>query len=217
MTSMNYQDAYEAWKASLKMLLRKGVAFEDEDGRECYEVQNLLVHVENPTKNITKPIERLADFQHWKYPSPEEIKNVVLSNKLPPEDSYSYGPRIFNFQQSINQINSFIIPLLKETPMSRRTIITLLDPSKDSRPNIHGMPGLIIIHFRLRQNKLSITSILRSNDVFFGWPANIYQSAVLQQYVKDHLGCELGSLSTFSISAHIFSDQFQYIKEVVKQ
>ncbi len=59
-------------------------------------------------------------------------------------------------------------------------------------------------------------SVIRSNDLFFGWPANIYQVSILQKFVAERIGCELGNIQTVSVSAHIFEDQFDDIKKILR-
>jgi thymidylate synthase len=208
--------AIEAWKESLRYILENGVEFQDEYRRTCREVFNLLIRIESQ-EDITKPIKILNEFKNWKYPPLEEISKVILSNKLAPDYAYSYGPRIFNFQKKIDQVNDFIIPLLKEKPSSRKATITLLDPVEDSNMVKRDIPGLVTIDFKLRQGKLNITAVIRSNDMFFGWPANIYQLFVLQDYVRKKLGCDAGKMDTFSISAHVFNDQKEYIDRVMNE
>jgi thymidylate synthase len=208
--------AYEAWKDVLKLIMREGKNFKDDNNRICRECFNLLIRLKNPGQKITKPINILNDFKNWKYPPLEEIKKVMLSNKLAPDYSYSYGPRIFNFQGRIDQINDFVIPLLKDKRTSRKATITLLDPVQDSSMVKRDVPGLVVIDFKVRKGKLNMTAVIRSNDLFFGWPANIYQLYVLMDFVSKKLDCEIGILDTFSISAHIFEDQFEYIKRILE-
>jgi thymidylate synthase len=208
---------FDAWKEALNLVLMEGKEFRDENSRICREVFNLIIRVERPDLNIDQPIRTLNRFREWTYPSLEEIASVMLSTKLALDYSYSYGPRMFNFQSKINQINDFIIPLLKQNPTSRRAIITLFDPVEDSNIMKRDIPSLISIDFKLRDNKLNMTSVIRSNDMFFGWPANVYQMYVLQDYVRKKLGCNVGFIDTFSTSAHIFRDQFEYIKQILEQ
>lgn len=207
----------DAWKEALKLVLKEGKDFKDENNRICREVFNLIIRVERPDVNIDYPIRILNRFREWKYPPLEEIASVMLSTKLALDYSYSYGPRMFNFQNKINQVNDFIIPLLKQNPTSRRAILTLFDPVEDSNIMKRDIPGLISIDFKLRDNKLNMTSVIRSNDMFFGWPANVYQMYVLQDYVRKKLGCNFGFIDTFSTSAHTFRDQFEYIKKILEQ
>jgi len=213
---MQATTVFEAWKQALSQILKHGIDFTDENKRLCREVLNLSIEIDHPEIDATRPIIVLNGFQKWDYPGFDDIARTVLDSNLAPEYSYSYGPRLFSFQQKKNQINDFIIPLLKNTPDSRRAVLTLWDPLEDSNPLKRDMPGLVAIDFKLRNNRLNMTAVLRSNDMFFGWPANIYQMHVLQQYIAEKLGCRTGSITTFSTSAHIFQDQFPYIKKILK-
>jgi len=211
------ETAMECWKEALKLILDKGVDFKDENYRVCREILNLKIVVKKPFFETSKPIKTLFGFNEWKYPQLDEISKIMLTDKLESGYSYSYGARIFNFQGKINQLNDFIIPLLKNTPNSRRAVISLWDPVADSSLSNRENPGLMLIDFKMRREKLNLTAVIRSNDVFFGWPANFYQLFVLQDYVKKALNCDFGNITVFSTSAHIFDDQFKFIEKVLKK
>ena len=206
-----------AWKSSLKYIFESGEDFTDENNRVCREVLNLVIKVNNPGENITIAIDVLNNFKKWVYPPLDEIGDLILSRKLSPTYSYSYGPRLFNFQNTINQIDNFIIPLLKRNSFSRRGIVLVWSPIQDSNIYRRDVPGLISIYFKIRKKSLNATIVVRSNDIFFGWPANLYQVFVLQDYIAKKLGCKIGSLTTFSNSAHIFKDQFEDIQKVISE
>ncbi len=204
-----------AWKSSLIHILKQGVDFVDENNRVCREELNFLIEVENPEKDINKPVESLYRFKKWVYPSIEELAEVIMSRKTVHAYSYSYGPRLFNFRGKINQVDDFLIPLMKKNSFSRRGIVTIWDPEQDSNAYKREIPALISIDFKMRNKKLNATAVVRSNDLFFGWPANIYQIFVLQEYIAKKLDCKIGSLATFSNSAHIFKDQFEDIRKII--
>ena len=210
-----HEIAMDSWKEALKLILDKGVDFKDENNRICREILNLKIVVKKPFYEATKPIKTLFSFNEWKYPPLDEIAKVILSNNIEPGYAYAYGPRIFNFQNKINQLNEFVIPLLKTSPNSRRAVISLWDPTVDSNLTNRENPGLMIIDFKVRKDKLNVTTIIRSNDLFFGWPANFYQVFALQEYVKKALNCDFGMITTFSTSAHIFEDQFKFIEKIL--
>ncbi len=207
--------AMDAWKKTLDFIISKGQDFVDENGRVCREAFNLCVKIDQPQKDIEKPILQLKKLKEFDYPSLEELRETTLS-KYPSEYSYTYGHRIFNYNYSLDQVEEYIIPLLKSCPHSRRAVIVLFNPEKDSSTVRRDTPGMIFIHFRIINNKLTATSFIRSNDYFFGWPANIYQVNVLQKIVAKKLGINTGSLSVISSSAHLFQDQFDWVKKIVK-
>jgi thymidylate synthase len=203
----------DVWKKALRHVHEKGKDFTDKDGRTCREVLNLCLTVKN-TEGITKPIETINSFRTWVYPPLDELKAIALSKKEIPGYYYNYGARAFNFG-AINQIDDYVIPLLKKDGTSRRASIVFYDPEKDSFLHKRDIPGMVMMGFNIREGKLNATALVRSNDLFFGWPANIYQTFVIQEYIAKELGCEKGSITTFSISAHIFEDQFDHVKKVI--
>lgn len=210
------KNTLEAWISALCYVLRHGEDFVDDNNRTCREVLNLGVTIENPEADIARPIRIINGFQKWDYPDIDEIARIILETKLAPEYAYGYGPRIFNFHGKKNQVQEFIIPLLKSNPHSRRATLCLWDPLEDSDPFKRDIPGLVLIDFKQRKSRLNMTVVARSNDLFFGWPANVYQAHVLQKYVAENINCMTGSITTLSISAHIFQDQFPYARKITK-
>jgi thymidylate synthase len=195
-------------------VLENGHDFTDQHERVCRESLNIMITIKD-VSSITAPIEALNSFKKWVYPPLEELENFALSKKEIPGYYYNYGARAFKFNNSMNQIDNFIIPLLKKDSTSRRASVIFYSPEKDSSLFRKDIPGMIMMNFNIRDGKLHATAIVRSNDLFFGWPANVYQTFVLQNYVAKALDIELGSISTISISAHIFEDQFDCIKEII--
>jgi thymidylate synthase len=203
----------DAWKKALKYILEEGVDFTDKDNRQCREVLNLMVSIENPEKDYEKLSEMMKQFE-WIYPTAEELSAIILNKEDLTIYEFSYGPRIFNFAGKKDQINDFIIPLLKNDPNSRRAVISLFNPFTDSDIINKNVPSLMFIHFKIQKNVLNCTCFIRSNDFFIGWAGNIYQIYLLQKYVSDKINVKIGSLSTMSCSAHIFHEHFDHIKKI---
>ena len=206
--------ALETWKKILDHIIHEGEEFEDRKSRICKESLNVVAVVEN-TEGITKPIEMLNKFNKWIYPSPIQIKDSMFG-KDPhiSEYYYNYGQRAFNFN-GINQIDNYIIPLLRKNPTSKRAIVVFSDPLKDSFVERKQIPGLVMMNFNIRNGKINTTMVIRSSDMFHGWPANIAQAYFITEYLSKELNYPIGTLSTVSISAHIFEEQFQDIFKVI--
>jgi len=209
-------NALECWKLSLDFVRNKGSDFIDQNNKQCRQSLNLVTVVKRPEINVTEPIELLNSFKTWKYPKLDEISSVILSSKSSLDYSYSYGQRIFNFD-GINQINDYVIPLLKDHPTSRRAVVSLWNPFVDASLINKQVPGLIAIDFKIVNGSLCITGIIRSNDLLFGWPANVYQLFVLQDYVRKKLDLSFGDLSIVSISAHLFKDHFDVVDKILEK
>ncbi|MFH1072688.1 MAG: thymidylate synthase [Nanoarchaeota archaeon] len=213
---INEETTYKAWKEALRHIVSQGKTFTDHENRKCREILNLFLTITSPKEDILIPIETLTKFDRWVYPSIEELSNIIFTKKKIATIHYTYGSRIFNFQDKINQINEFIIPLLKADPNSRRAVIMLYDPVTDSKTFNKEIPSLLFIYFKIQEKKLQLIGFIRSNDFFIGWPTNIYQLYKLQELVAQELGIEQGSLTTISNSAHIFEEYIELINEVLR-
>ncbi|OGJ21213.1 hypothetical protein A3K73_06210 [Candidatus Pacearchaeota archaeon RBG_13_36_9] len=163
---------------------------------------------------VEKPIEILSSFKKWVYPPLEEMKSFILGKKEVPGYYYNYGERAFSTEWR-NQVEEYVIPLLKSTPESKRAIIVFYNPQKDSYLHKKETPGMIMMSFVLRKNKLHATAIIRSNEMFFGWPGNIYQLYLVQDYICKKINCPPGKLATVSVSAHFFNEQLEDIQKVI--
>jgi len=204
----------EVWKKALEKIKNQGKDFADEDKRICRELNNFYMEISEPEKDITKPIEILHSFKRWFYPPLNEISTIMLTKK---SHLYSYatGPRLFSFHDKKNQIDDFIIPLLKKNPSSRRAVGIFWDPLIDAETTKKDIPAMITIDFKIKENKLNVSAMIRSNDVFFGWPAAVYQLHTLQKYIAEKLDIKTGIIGVFSTSAHIFKDKFNSIELVL--
>jgi thymidylate synthase (methanogen type) len=212
--------ASQVWKSTIKAVIDSGISFEDHVNRICQEIIGLQIQI-TKFDDIEKPLLILSQFPKWIYPKPQEIKDMTLEGKLSQSYAYSYGERMFAYQSTksqkhtIDQVNEFIIPLLQQDPNSRRAIISLWNPAKDTVLTKKTVPGLVLIDCKIRNGKLYITSVIRSCDVFMGLPANMYQLFVLAQYIVKKINVEIGTITIHATSAHIFKDQMDNIKTIL--
>ncbi|MEM4260032.1 MAG: thymidylate synthase [Candidatus Woesearchaeota archaeon] len=217
MATVNKGTTNIAWKSALSQVFQKGKDFTDTDGRVCRELLNFLIIIKNPQKDIDKPIQIMRGFEKWIYPSKEELTAIILNKNYSLGYDYSYGPRIFGNEGKVDQIADFVVPVLKNNKDSRKAGISLYNKEEDSNIKNMNIPSLIYLYFKIRNNKLRCTSIVRSCDLFVGWPANIYQVFCLQEYISEKLGIKPGSLSTFCCSAHIFKEHFEHISDIINK
>src|SRR4030042_5956796 len=111
--------ALEAWKATLKFIREEGKEFTDHDNRLCKEVLNVMIRINHPEKDITKPVEVMRDLKKWVYPELDELEDVFFKKEASSFYYYTYGARIFNYANAKNQVDDFVIPLLKKDKESR--------------------------------------------------------------------------------------------------
>ena len=213
MVEINGKTATEVWKKILATIMKEGESFKDRRDRICKEALNVSATIQT-MEGIIKPIETLNKFNKWVYPTPDQIKQSIIYKGESSEYYYNYGKRAF-FIDRVNHIDDYIIPLLKKSPRSKRGIVVFYSPKRDTLPLRKETPGVVMINFNIKNNKLCSTMVIRSNDMFHGWPGNVAQAYFLTKYVADELNYPIGSISTFSISAHIFEEQFEDIRKII--
>ncbi|HEX2170912.1 MAG TPA: thymidylate synthase, partial [Dehalococcoidia bacterium] len=130
---------------------------------------------------------------------------------------YTYGDRIRAYF-GVDQLEKLVEKLGRE-PESRSAVINLWDSAKDYRGG--GSPCLNHLWFRLVDDTLTFTAVIRSNDMFTAWPENAYSLRALQGRVRrevgDRLGRDiaLGDLVIVSESAHIYDDTWESVQQIL--
>ncbi|MFP4403726.1 MAG: thymidylate synthase [Candidatus Woesearchaeota archaeon] len=200
----------DAWKKSLRYIIDNGTDYNDTK-RDFRQVLNFNLIITNPVDDINYPIRFLSESDYWVYPSIDEIKNIILSKDKNPSYDFTYGQRLFNFSNKINQIDDYIIPLLKKDNFTRRGIVIFWDPNVDINTTT-DQPGLLLCTFKIVDNKMNVTAIIRNNDFFVGFPATLYQINLLQEYTADKIGVEIGSIIFYSTTAHIYKENINLIE-----
>jgi len=199
----------EAWNKVMKTISSQGTITSLKDGRKRIFMHNVIVEVSQGEKS-EELIELLESQEHWIYPSKEELLSLIM-DKSTRNYEYSYGQKIFDYN-GINQVDNFVIPVLKKKPISTQAIINLWNPEIEGKMGVKGKISLHSIFFNVVDEKLNMTIVVRSNDFTLGWPANLYQTYKLQEYVADKVGIKIGTITTFSPNGHIYPENFNYIK-----
>lgn len=122
----------------------------------------------------------------------------------------AYGKRIYN------QIDP-LVERLKKDPSDRRAVLQIWDSHIHPETFVEGRYDLTVetkdppcnnmVYFKLRQNRLHMTVINRSNDIHFGlFAVNLPTFGILQSYIAARLGVEIGTQTHLSNSLHVYTD-----------
>ena len=110
---------------------------------------------------------------------------------------------------------------LKNDPYSRRHVITGWNPGQLGEmalPPCHMMQMYSAeASFERSGNRLNSCFIMRSNDVPYGLPFNIMGYAFLNHIFARYLGMEPGDLVYFGWDVHIYQNQMEMSREMVKR
>lgn len=207
------KNVLDAWKKCLSEIIENGEEHLDDKSKAVKEILNMQIEVQDAS-DLDKVFEILNSLGNFAFPPKEELKNFILSRRSIPGYYYNYGARAFNFNGT-NQIDDYIIPMLKSNCSSKRAVVVFYNPKEDSHLERKDTPGMIMIDFKIRNGKLDVTSIIRSNNMLYGWPANVYQSFLLQEYISQELKVKPGKITTFSTSAHLIEEDLEYAGRIV--
>ena len=108
---------------------------------------------------------------------------------------------IFYKDGTTDQID-YIIKKLKENTTSRRAIATTwIAPIDENRVDV---PCLQLVQCLIRNGKLEMFVVFRSEDMLSGFGQNAYGLTALQKYIADDIGIGVGPYHHYVISAHIY-------------
>ncbi len=114
----------------------------------------------------------------------------------------AYGPRMRRWSGRTDQL-ARVVEILRADPDSRRAVIQLYDPSKDSAGH-KDVPCTLSFRFHLRRGRLDMATTMRSQDVWTGMPYDLFTFTVLHELVTGWLGAELGEYHHHVDSLHIY-------------
>ena len=183
-----------------------GMVRVDERGSESKWHDNVMIHIEDPYSG------RVSE----KYPFSETVLKEKYATQLLNPDrldfDYTYGERLNAWgEEGINQID-YVISKLRESPNSRRAVATTWDPRKDTK--VDEVPCLNHFVFMVREEFLDISVMIRSNDMYGAWPANVYALGELLSHVSYKVNRKPGTVTTLSVNAHIYKNDWSKAKSV---
>lgn len=128
-------------------------------------------------------------------------------------DGY-YTEELNKWIGDVDQIQ-YVISKLQEDPYSRQAVISLWDPANDTYPGSKDYPCNNWLQFILRDNKLHISVVLRSNDLIYGFSHNDFHLwSVLQSIVASSLRVDVGSITWFTGSLHVYERHFELLHDM---
>lgn len=123
----------------------------------------------------------------------------------------AYGPRLQYPSLGYSAIDQ-VIRTLKMTPESRRAVVAIYN--NDDLIGAGGLntPCTLSMQFLVREKKLEMVTMMRSNDVHFGLTNDVVVFTLTQEYVATQLGLQMGSYHHFASSLHVYErlmDKFE--------
>jgi len=193
----------------VKMILEKGWILQTEDEESTIEFEEVALQIDTPLADpMISPHSRFQQKFVDKYAS-----DLLEGSQASFE--YDYHGRLFDWGERlsiegtpvhINQID-YIVNKLSQSPVSRRAIAITWNPVIDE--NLKDCPCLQLIQCSVREGKLAMRVIFRSNDMLTAAGANMYALVRLQKSIADRLGVPCGNYTHISLIPHIY-----YIRDI---
>jgi thymidylate synthase len=125
-----------------------------------------------------------------------------------------YGPRLFNWG-GLNQVMN-VVNLLKEKNSTRQAVIQVFD-ANDIVTKHKEIPCTCTLQFMVRQNKLHMFTCMRSNDVIWGLPHDLFCFTMLQEIIARDLGIEIGTYKHAVGSLHLYDAKIEEAQEFLRE
>jgi thymidylate synthase len=196
----------DAWYRGLNLIWNHGHEVTDERGSRIREYLNLMIVIQNPY------IDRIPKDISWNEERLEEYAKQLISGENVQDFEYTYGQRLRNWNEEIDQI-AYVIDKLKQNPTTRRATAVTWVPTIDTV--VDEVPCMIIDDFKIRGGKVNLTTLFRSHDFAGAYPANLYGLSRLLEYVGGEVGISPGMITTISASAHIYEHDWDMVEDIL--
>jgi len=205
-TYLRVKSPVDGWQAVVRKIMESGMTRHDERGMETRWLDNVMIHVTDPYHDRVTP----------QYPFSENVLREKYATQLLTPDrldfEYTYGERLNAWgSEGINQIE-YVIGKLRENRNTRRAVATTWDPRKDEKTN--EVPCLNHFVFMTRESVLDLSVMIRSNDMYGAWLANVYALAELLSNVSDEAELKAGTITTMSVNAHVYKHDWDKASQI---
>ena len=194
----------KAHELVVKMILEKGWVLKTEDNEATIEFEEIALQVDTPlAEPMASPYSRFQQKFLEKY-----AQDLLYGSTASFE--YDYHGRLFDWGERlvsdghdvhINQID-YIISKLRQSGNSRRAIAITWNPVIDEK--LDDCPCLQLVQCILREGRLHMRVVFRSNDMLTAAGANMYALVQLQKSVAEKLGVPIGTYTHISLVPHVY-------------
>ena len=133
----------------------------------------------------------------------------VSDDGLTVNSAYGY---ILQQKHGFNQIEK-VVELLKTDQNTRRAVLNINVPN-EHMIETKDEPCTICLDFIIRDGKLNCTCVMRSNDVNFGLSYDYSYFVLIQRYIAQRVGVELGTYTHFAMSIHFYEKDRELIEKI---
>jgi thymidylate synthase len=207
---IQFNNAQEAFENLYIKINQEGLKQEN-----TLALYNVGFYINNPLDNLIN-----SNFRNWKNSYAEiEWLWYLSKNRSVSElkkhakiwDTMHNGDDIVNsnygYQWNRNNQVDFVINELIKNKNSRRAVLTIYD-GKEHNLHSYDTPCTLNIVFNILDNKLNMSVLMRSNDLWFGFCNDQYCFSKLQEIIAKKLNLKIGWYYHFSNNLHLYERHF---------
>ena len=202
MYNIRTKDLGEAWFESMKLVLSSGQDFYDGDIK-LKEIRNLYVSIEDIDEHA-EILEKYADRSRI-----ELMKKKYFTCGLVGDYKIDYGSYIFN-NNGVNQFE-WLYERLKNKPETKSATIVMHVPGEEN------LTCLSMLDFKLRDDKLYMTAVYRSQNIYASQPGNLVALRNLQKALAEKLEVNVGGVELVVMSAHIYENNYDAANKIIDE
>lgn len=181
----------------------------------------------NPTIILTNPKNRLFYNEHRNFnlayalveafylfnPS-NDVSNFSFYNKK--MSDYSDDDTHINSAYGFHIANSLkaLVEKLKEDKDTRQAVLNIYSSKYGIDMKTKDVPCTIALNFLIRDNKLNLTTYMRSNDLFWGLQYDLFMFTCLQEVIAKELGIEMGCYIHCPTSLHVYEYHWDLLEKI---
>lgn len=208
-------EAWQQWFDMFREQASQGKKDPSRDGAVVAECINAVTVISDPTRNIISSTDRKMPMRYavgellWYLSGSNKLKDISVFSKVWERMSdngetvnSAYGYRIFS-QFGFNQME-YVEKALRKDPLSRQAVIHIKDAQDYTENPTHDVPCTVAIQFFIRDGKLHMTVYMRSNDLWTGFPYDVFSFTCFQIMLAFRLGVEIGTYTHFAGSLHLY-------------
>ncbi|RBQ24537.1 putative thymidylate synthase [Candidatus Methanobinarius endosymbioticus] len=224
-TLVEVDEIADGWETLVKKIIKEGKDVNDERGSLTKEILNVMVSIKKPLGNTNSGDffnikSKVSDILDIRVPEGyfwEGDKLKTYSEQFISSDKqgfvYTYGNRFRAHFDGVDQIDE-AIERLNNCRESRRALSITWDQVIDTQND--EVPCMILVDFKIRDDKLYTTALWRSQDIYGAWFPNAVGLTYLAQYVSEKVNAEIESITIHSISAHIYEVNFPEAEKLLE-
>ena len=218
-----YQTANDAFHDLYYLIVRDGVNFA---GTKALFNVGFEIEVPNANAILDRRVKRNwsheyaeAEWQWYLSGDPNIKKLGELYGKVP-----AIWKRMADEQGDVNSNYGYqwcrenqlgkVISMLKENPETRQATISIYD-GKEIHKYDHDTPCTYAVQFTILNNKLNMSVVMRSNDLWYGFCNDQYQFSNLQMLVANETGYDIGTYYHFAHNLHLYNDKLPEQEEMM--